>query len=71
MASLVSTEGSSLEETGDSRVRLAASQVIERPPAEVFGFVATEHFENHAIDLVARAPDRDSNDHGSAGRPRT
>jgi Polyketide cyclase / dehydrase and lipid transport len=28
-------------------VRLAASQVIERPPAEVFRFVATNHFENH------------------------
>jgi signal recognition particle receptor subunit beta len=28
-------------------VRLAASQVIERPPAEVFRFVATDHFENH------------------------
>jgi hypothetical protein len=28
-------------------VRLAASQVIERPPAEVFRFVATEHFQNH------------------------
>ena len=28
-------------------MRLAASQVIERPPAEVFRFVATDHFENH------------------------
>jgi hypothetical protein len=28
-------------------VRLAASQVIERPPAEVFRFVATDHFQNH------------------------
>jgi Polyketide cyclase / dehydrase and lipid transport len=28
-------------------VRLGASQVIERPPAEVFRFVATEHFQNH------------------------
>jgi hypothetical protein len=28
-------------------VRLSASQVIERPPAEVFRFVATDHFENH------------------------
>jgi hypothetical protein len=28
-------------------VRLSASQVIERPPAEVFRFVATEHFHNH------------------------
>jgi Polyketide cyclase / dehydrase and lipid transport len=28
-------------------MRLAASQVIERPPAEVFRFVATEHFQNH------------------------
>jgi Polyketide cyclase / dehydrase and lipid transport len=28
-------------------VRLAASQVIERPPAEVFRFVATDHFHNH------------------------
>jgi hypothetical protein len=28
-------------------VRLAAFQVIERPPAEVFQFVATEHFQNH------------------------
>ena len=28
-------------------MRLAASQVIERPPAKVFQFVATEHFENH------------------------
>jgi hypothetical protein len=28
-------------------VRLAASQVIQRPPAEVFRFVATDHFENH------------------------
>jgi len=30
---------------GDSGVRLAASQVIEHPAAEVFRFVATEHFE--------------------------
>ena len=28
-------------------MRLSASQVIERPPAEVFRFVATEHFQNH------------------------
>jgi hypothetical protein len=28
-------------------VRLSASQVIERPPTEVFRFVATEHFQNH------------------------
>jgi Polyketide cyclase / dehydrase and lipid transport len=28
-------------------VRLAASQVIERPPAEVFRFVATDHLQNH------------------------
>jgi carbon monoxide dehydrogenase subunit G len=28
-------------------VRLSASQVIERPPAEVFRFVATDHFQNH------------------------
>ena len=28
-------------------MRLAASQVIDRPPAEVFRFVATEHFQNH------------------------
>ncbi len=28
-------------------MRLSASQVIERPPAEVFRFVATEHFSNH------------------------
>jgi hypothetical protein len=28
-------------------VRLAASQVIERPLAEVFRFVATDHFQNH------------------------
>jgi hypothetical protein len=28
-------------------VRLAASQVIERPPAEVSRFVAAEHFQNH------------------------
>jgi carbon monoxide dehydrogenase subunit G len=32
---------------GRRGVRLAASQVIERPPAEVFRFVATEHFQNH------------------------
>jgi hypothetical protein len=32
---------------GGSGVRLAASQVIERPPAEVFRFVATDHFQNH------------------------
>jgi carbon monoxide dehydrogenase subunit G len=32
---------------GGSGVRLAASQVIERPPAEVFRFVATDHFHNH------------------------
>jgi hypothetical protein len=32
---------------GGSGVRLAASQVIERSPAEVFRFVATEHFKNH------------------------
>jgi hypothetical protein len=30
-----------------SRVRLAASQVIDRPPTEVFRFVATDRFENH------------------------
>jgi Polyketide cyclase / dehydrase and lipid transport len=34
---------------GGSGVRLAASQVIERPPAEVFRFVATEHFQNHPM----------------------
>ena len=28
-------------------MRLAASQVIQRPPAEVFRFVATDHFHNH------------------------
>jgi Polyketide cyclase / dehydrase and lipid transport len=28
-------------------VRLSASQVIERPPAEVFRFIATDHFQNH------------------------
>ena len=28
-------------------MQLAASQVIERPPAEVFRFVATDHFQNH------------------------
>ena len=28
-------------------MRLSASQVIERPPAEVFRFVATDHFQNH------------------------
>ena len=28
-------------------MRLAAFQVIERPPAEVFRFVATDHFHNH------------------------
>jgi hypothetical protein len=28
-------------------VRLAASQIMERPPAEVFRFVATDHFQNH------------------------
>jgi hypothetical protein len=28
-------------------VRLAASEVIERPPADVFRFVATDHFQNH------------------------
>jgi hypothetical protein len=32
---------------GGSGVRLSASQVIERPPAEVFRFVATDHFQNH------------------------
>jgi hypothetical protein len=32
---------------GRRGVRLAASQVIERPPAEVFQFVATDHFQNH------------------------
>jgi carbon monoxide dehydrogenase subunit G len=32
---------------GRRGVRLAASQVIERPPAEVFRFVAIEHFQNH------------------------
>jgi hypothetical protein len=32
---------------GRQGVRLAASQVIERPPAEVFRFVATDHFQNH------------------------
>jgi hypothetical protein len=31
-----------------SGVRLAASQIIERPPAEVFRFVATDHFQNHS-----------------------
>jgi Polyketide cyclase / dehydrase and lipid transport len=28
-------------------MRLSASQVIERPPAEVFRFIATDHFHNH------------------------
>ena len=28
-------------------MRLAASQIIERPPTEVFRFVATDHFQNH------------------------
>ena len=28
-------------------MRLSASQVIERPPTQVFRFVATEHFQNH------------------------
>ena len=28
-------------------MRLSASQVIERSPAEVFRFVATDHFQNH------------------------
>jgi hypothetical protein len=28
-------------------MRLMISQVIGRPPAEVFRFVATEHFQNH------------------------
>ena len=28
-------------------MRLSASQVIERPPTEVFRFVATDHFQNH------------------------
>jgi carbon monoxide dehydrogenase subunit G len=28
-------------------MRLSASQVIERPPAEVFRFIATDHFQNH------------------------
>ena len=28
-------------------MRLSASQVIQRPPTEVFRFVATEHFQNH------------------------
>jgi Polyketide cyclase / dehydrase and lipid transport len=28
-------------------VRLSASLVIERPPAEVFRFIATDHFQNH------------------------
>jgi hypothetical protein len=32
---------------GGSRGRLAASQVIERPPAEILRFVATDHFQNH------------------------
>src|SRR4029453_1461163 len=32
---------------GGSGVRLTASQIIERPPAEVFRFVATDHFQNH------------------------
>src|SRR4029453_10277695 len=32
---------------GGSGVRLTASQIIERPPAEVFQFVATDHFQNH------------------------
>jgi hypothetical protein len=32
---------------GGSGVRLAATQVIDRPPAEVFRFVATDHFQNH------------------------
>jgi hypothetical protein len=33
-------------------VRLAASQVTERPPTEVFRFVATEHFHDHPGDLL-------------------
>jgi hypothetical protein len=43
----VSIQASSLRRWGGSGVRLAVSQVIERPPAEVFRFVATEHFQNH------------------------
>jgi hypothetical protein len=35
-------------------MRLAASQVIERPPAEVFRFVATDHFQLTA-ELLAVA----------------
>lgn len=28
-------------------MRLELSQVIDRPPAEVFGFIATDHVRNH------------------------
>jgi hypothetical protein len=42
-----SAPGDGRGEMGGSGVQLAASQVIERPPAEVFRFVATDHFQNH------------------------
>jgi hypothetical protein len=43
----VSIEGASFRRREGNRVRLAASQIIERPPTEVFRFVATDHFQNH------------------------
>jgi hypothetical protein len=42
----VSIEASNLRRREAAECGLAASQVIERP-AEVFRFVATEHFEDH------------------------
>jgi hypothetical protein len=30
-------------------VRVEAAQVIDRPPADVFRFVATDHFQNHPL----------------------
>jgi hypothetical protein len=43
----VSIQESRLGEIEGSGVWLAASQITQRPPAEVFPFVATDHFQNH------------------------
>jgi hypothetical protein len=48
-------------------VRLAASQVIERSPAEVFRFVATDHFQNH-LKWIRRLPHHQDLPRANGGR---
>jgi hypothetical protein len=49
-------------------MRLMISQVIGRPPAEVFRFVATEHFQNHP---KVGSVDRDGGGHPGSGSPKS